>query len=326
MDDIGVLYLPNNIRNASRLHKNSHSFYNRVLKCDIYIWIHHCCLMMQVGGRVLSIQSHVVSGYVGNKAAVFPLQLLGFDVDPIHTVQFSNHTGYLGGFRGKRLLGEEFDQLIEGLESNCLLQQVDYILLGYIGDHELLLHVFEAITRLKSKKPNLLVVCDPVMGDQGKLYVPRDIVPIYRDQVATFANILTPNQFELSILSNSSVDSLEEAFQACEYLHEQRKVEHIVVTSGEYKELDSFVILISSEFGRHKHVQTVEKIAGDIVAACEKAMASVHSVLRNTAAHHHQVNAQCPMLELQLISYQCFLQNPPKDLIATQVYKGFSCQ
>jgi pyridoxine kinase len=78
----------------------------------------------RVYGRVLSIQSHVVYGYVGNKAAVFPLELLGFQVDPIHTVQFSNHTGYLGGFRGKRLSSEEFDQLIAGLEANCLLQQV----------------------------------------------------------------------------------------------------------------------------------------------------------------------------------------------------------
>ncbi|GJQ11859.1 hypothetical protein GpartN1_g3650.t1 [Galdieria partita] len=293
--------------------------------------------MMQVGSRVLSIQSHVVSGYVGNKAAVFPLELLGFEVDSIHTVQYSNHTGYLGGFRGKRLSGEDFDQLIVGLESNCLLQQVDYVLMGYIGDQTLLLRVLEAIKRLKSMKPDLLLVCDPVMGDQGKLYVSPQVVPIYRDAVVTFANILTPNQFELSILSNQPVDTLEEAFQACIYIHTQNKVQHIVVTSGEYKDMDSFVILISSEWGKQQYIQTVEKIKGhfagagdlssalilgwfvilkgDIVTACEKAMASVHSILQNTAANSRST------LELQLIANQCFVQNPPKELIATRVYK-----
>jgi pyridoxine kinase len=71
-------------------------------------------------GRVLSIQSHTVQGYVGNKSAVFPLQLLGFDVDPINSVQFSNHTGY-PTFRGQVLNGSQLWDLIEGLAENDLL-------------------------------------------------------------------------------------------------------------------------------------------------------------------------------------------------------------
>ncbi|KAK4528705.1 hypothetical protein GAYE_SCF63G6650 [Galdieria yellowstonensis] len=289
----------------------------------------------RVYGRVLSIQSHVVYGYVGNKAAVFPLELLGFQVDPIHTVQFSNHTGYLGGFRGKRLSSEEFDQLIAGLEANCLLQQVDYVLMGYIGDHDLLLHILEAVKKLK--KPNLVFVCDPVMGDNGKLYVPSSLVPIYRDQVIMLADIITPNQFELSILSEKAVGSVTEAFQACRYLHEYRKVQNIVVTSGEYEDMDSFVILISSDFGNQKYIQTVEKIQGsftgagdlssalilgwyvilkgDIVAACERAMASVHRTLVHTAA------VQSPPTrwwELELIGSQLWLRNPPLGIVKTR--------
>ena len=83
-------------------------------------------------GRCLTIQSHVVSGYVGNKCAVFPLQLHGFDVDPILSVQFSNHTGY-GSWKGEVMTGEQLQSIVEGLESNGLLEGYTHVLTGYIG-------------------------------------------------------------------------------------------------------------------------------------------------------------------------------------------------
>lgn len=86
--------------------------------------------MLYYLGRILSIQSHTVHGHVGNKSAVFPLQLLGFNVDPINSVQFSNHTGYANGFKGDILSGEQLDALMEGLEANGMLSSYTALLTG----------------------------------------------------------------------------------------------------------------------------------------------------------------------------------------------------
>jgi hypothetical protein len=119
-------------------------------------------------GRVLSIQSHVVHGHVGNKSAVFPLQLLGFEVDPINSVQFSNHTGYSKGFRGQVLQGDQLWELVEGLDANELLSYT-HLLTGYIGSKSFLETVLRVLRRLREVNPDLIYVCDPVLGDNGKL-------------------------------------------------------------------------------------------------------------------------------------------------------------
>lgn len=130
------------------------------------------------GGRVLSIQSHVVQGYVGNKSAVFPLQLLGMDVDPINSVQFSNHTGYKH-FTGRRLTGDELHDLLDGMETNNLLRDAHtHLLTGYIGSISLLdaiVRVYERLRAAQTHSERLVFVCDPVMGDLGKLYVPLEL-------------------------------------------------------------------------------------------------------------------------------------------------------
>ena len=99
--------------------------------------------------RVLSIQSHVVHGYVGNKAAVFPLQLLGFDVDVINSVQFSNHTGYDQKWEGDVLNGGQLDSLLDGLERNDLLKNTQHLLTGYIGSESFLRSVIRVLNTLK---------------------------------------------------------------------------------------------------------------------------------------------------------------------------------
>ncbi|KAH7423893.1 hypothetical protein KP509_12G079400 [Ceratopteris richardii] len=150
-------------------------------------------------GRVLSIQSHTVQGYVGNKAAVFPLQLLGFDVDPINSVQFSNHTGY-PVCRGQVLNGDELWSLIEGLEANGLLYYT-HLLTGYIGSLSFLNCVLRVVEKLRSVNPDLIYVCDPVMGDEGTFYIPQNLVPVYAEKVLQLASIVTPNQFEAEKLT-----------------------------------------------------------------------------------------------------------------------------
>jgi pyridoxine kinase len=168
-------------------------------------------------GRVLSIQSHTVQGYVGNKSAVFPLQLLGFDVDPINSVQFSNHTGY-PTFRGQVLNGSQLWDLIEGLAENDLLHYT-HLLTGYIGSVSFLTTVLQVVDKLRSVNPDLVYVCDPVLGDEGKLYVPQDLISVYQQKVVPVATMLTPNQFEVELLTGLRITCEEDGLKACNALH-----------------------------------------------------------------------------------------------------------
>lgn len=131
--------------------------------------------------RVLSIQSHVVHGYVGNKCAIFPLQRLGFEVDPIMSVQFSNHTGY-PVFRGQVFGGEDLRTILQGLEENELISYT-HLLTGYIGSKSLLQSVAAVAQRLRQQNPNLVYVCDPVMGDEGKLYVSPELLEAFKAEI-----------------------------------------------------------------------------------------------------------------------------------------------
>ncbi|KAG2778621.1 hypothetical protein JG687_00008183 [Phytophthora cactorum] len=174
------------------------------------------------GGRVLSIQSHVVQGYVGNKSAVFPLQLLGMDVDPINSVQFSNHTGY-AKFTGRRLTGDELHELLDGMEINNLLKDAHtHLLTGYIGSISLLdaiVRVYERIRAAQTHPERLVYVCDPVMGDLGKLYVPLELVDLYRSKVLPICDVLTPNQYECELLAEMELRTVNDAMLACKKLH-----------------------------------------------------------------------------------------------------------
>eukprot|EP00823_Brevimastigomonas_motovehiculus_P004833 TRINITY_DN32_c0_g1_i1.p2 TRINITY_DN32_c0_g1~~TRINITY_DN32_c0_g1_i1.p2 ORF type:complete len:436 (-),score=148.43 TRINITY_DN32_c0_g1_i1:1634-2941(-) len=179
--------------------------------------------------RVLSIQSGVVYGYVGNKSAVFPLQLLGFEVDPINTCQFSNHTGY-PIFKGQRTNADDFDALLDGLSSNGFLAHYNHLLTGYMSSVTLLQRVVALAKRLRKACPNLFFVCDPVMGDAGRLYVPDSFVSIYRDQLVPLADVITPNQTEAEFLVGTKIRSIEDGFKACCWFHE-RGVKVVVITS-----------------------------------------------------------------------------------------------
>ncbi|WWC70136.1 pyridoxal kinase [Kwoniella pini CBS 10737] len=159
--------------------------------------------------RVLSIQSHVVSGYVGNRAATFPLQTLGYDVDVVNTVQFSNHTGLI----------------TNGLVAHSR------ILTGYVPGAEALEVVAEQIRRMKDNNPETLYVLDPVMGDMGTgLYVSQDVVPIYKEMLK-LASIITPNQFEVELLSGINITSIETLHTALQQLHTANSLAHIAFSS-----------------------------------------------------------------------------------------------
>ncbi|PFH50940.1 hypothetical protein AMATHDRAFT_192197 [Amanita thiersii Skay4041] len=179
-------------------------------------------------GRVLSVQSHVVYGYVGNKAATFPLQLLAYDVDAINTVNYTNHAAYpiTGGTKSS---AAEINQLIAMLRQNELLKP-HRLITGYTPTADPLSAIKDLATALKADIPDLIYLLDPVMGDSGSLYVSEDLVPVYRSMLP-LATIITPNRFELEILSQIKITDLPSLRHALNVVHTQYNVPNIVLTS-----------------------------------------------------------------------------------------------
>eukprot|EP00300_Choanocystis_sp_HF-7_P033188 c45484_g1_i1.p1 GENE.c45484_g1_i1~~c45484_g1_i1.p1 ORF type:complete len:527 (-),score=112.97 c45484_g1_i1:13-1593(-) len=265
------------------------------------------------GGRVLSIQSHTVHGYVGNKSAVFPLQLLGFDVDPINSVQFSNHTGY-NVIKGEVLNGDQLNALVDGLKANDLIQHT-HLLTGYIGSQSFLRCIVRTLNVLREENPSLVYVCDPVLGDYGPgLYVTPELVETYRDELIPHATVLTPNQFEAEKLTNSKINSLEDALAVCDRLHASGP-SIIVLTSLELASEPNIIHCVASHcrdiqsYGGGKkvyerfhlkvsklpHIFTgtgdlmaalllawLHRTNGDLKVALEKSIASLQGVVKNT--------------------------------------------
>ncbi len=164
--------------------------------------------------NVLSIQSHVTFGHVGNAAAVFCLQRLGFEVWPVHTVQFSNHTGY-ADWRGQVFEVDHIADLIGGIEALGVLETCDAVLSGYLGDAGLGSAIIEAAARVRKANPAAVFACDPVMGDvHTGLYVRPGIPEFMKSQAVPAADIVTPNLFELEVLTGVKVTRLTDAVAA----------------------------------------------------------------------------------------------------------------
>ncbi|WP_437879674.1 pyridoxal kinase PdxY [Pseudomonas sp. LRF_L74] len=179
---------------------------------------------------VLSIQSHVALGHVGNDAAVFPLQRLGFEVLPVHTVQFSNHTGY-GQFRGQVFDAEHIREVLAGLRDRGVLSRVTAVLSGYLGDAAIGAVILEAVDEIRRDNPAVRYLCDPVMGDVGRgVFVSGAIPDFLRNLAIPCANIITPNQFEFELLTGSKPGSVAEAVHIARQLR-GRGPDVVVVTS-----------------------------------------------------------------------------------------------
>ncbi|KIK93151.1 hypothetical protein PAXRUDRAFT_531058 [Paxillus rubicundulus Ve08.2h10] len=178
--------------------------------------------------RILSIQSHVSFGYVGGKAAVFPLQCMGYDVDVVNTVNFSNHSGY-GDFGGTRTTAEELTRLFNLMEQSGVLIP-GRLLTGYIPNADSLGAVHELVQKLKTANANLLYLLDPVIGDAGKVYVAENCVPLYR-QMLPLATIITPNWFEVEVLTEIPLIDLPSLRAALHKLHKIYQVPNVVISS-----------------------------------------------------------------------------------------------
>eukprot|EP00192_Tetraselmis_astigmatica_P013591 CAMPEP_0117651494 /NCGR_PEP_ID=MMETSP0804-20121206/2122_1 /TAXON_ID=1074897 /ORGANISM="Tetraselmis astigmatica, Strain CCMP880" /LENGTH=318 /DNA_ID=CAMNT_0005457475 /DNA_START=157 /DNA_END=1113 /DNA_ORIENTATION=+ len=301
--------------------------------------------------RVLSIQSHVVHGHVGNKSAVFPLQLLGLEVDFINSVQFSNHTGYKQ-WKGTVMSGEELWALIEGLEMNDLCHYT-HLLTGYIASVSFLETIMKVVEKLRSYNPNLVYVCDPVMGDDGQLYLPSELVPIYKENLPKVATVLMPNAFEAEQLTGVKVVDVATGLKACEHLHSQG-TETVVITSLDTSASpDSLTILASTTRPQEPGCPQRLKLevpyvpvyftgTGDLTAALtlawvhkhpdnlglalSKALGGLQAVLKETMAqagttegissrHDPKRNpATCRALELRLVQSQEHIRIPPETV------------
>ena len=163
----------------------------------------------RAGARVniLSIQSHVAYGHVGNSAAVFALQRLGCEVWPVHTVQFSNHTGY-GGWKGEVFSADMIDAVVEGIAERGVLASCDGVLSGYVGSVEIGAAVLRAVGRVKAANPGAVYCCDPVIGNRRRgVFVQRGVPEFFRERAIPLAEIVTPNHFELDrLIGDDSVD------------------------------------------------------------------------------------------------------------------------
>ncbi len=179
---------------------------------------------------ILSIQSSVAYGHVGNSAATFPLMRSGVEVWPVLTVHFSNHTGY-GEWRGPLLAAEDVAEVIKGIDDRGVLPRVDAVLSGYQGAEAVGAVVLEAVELVKERSPRAIYCCDPVMGDVGRGFFVRPGIPEFmRDQVVPKAQIVTPNHFELDFLTGRETHTLDEVIEAA---HALRAVgpETVLVTS-----------------------------------------------------------------------------------------------
>ncbi len=281
---------------------------------------------------VLSLQSWVSYGHVGNAAAVFPLQRLGHEVWAVNTVNFSNHTGY-GAWGGEAASPALIAALVAGIAARGVLPGCDAVLSGYLGDPALGACVLDAIARVRAANPRAVLCCDPVIGDEGTgEFVRPGVADFLRDQAVPAADLLTPNHFELERLSGRPCRTLDAAMRAVRLL-QGRMAEgprRVLVTSLRCEDTppDSVDLLAADRAGvlrlRSPRLPGAFNGAGDLIAALflhhhlrgddlsaslSGAASAVHGVLRRTA------EAGAP--ELLLVAAQEELVHPTHRLVPT---------
>jgi len=222
--------------------------------------------------NILSIQSHVAYGHVGNASAVFPMQRLGVEVWPIHTVQFSNHTGY-GSWKGRVFDGPAIEEIVEGIAERGVLATCDGVLSGYMGSADIGNAILSAVARVRALNRDALYCCDPVIGDVGRgIFVRLGIPEFMRDQAVPAADIVTPNHFELDFLAGTTTETLDDVKRAVAAIHAMGP-RAVLATSVVTRETPvDAVDLIAGEGGRFWRIRTPRLSlsvngAGDAIAA-----------------------------------------------------------
>lgn len=222
--------------------------------------------------NILSIQSHVAYGHVGNSAAVFALQRLGVEVWPVHTLQLSNHRGYQTA-RGHMFEPGLVDEVMQGLAERDALTRCDGVLSGYLGSAGMGAAVLDAVAAVKRANPRATYCCDPVIGDTGRgAYVAPDIAEFMRQRAVPAADVVTPNHFELEQLTGRTAKDLGAALTAIDELR-GRGPRVVLVTSLAVDETprDAIDLVACDANGRHRlrtpRLPVAAHGAGDAIAA-----------------------------------------------------------
>lgn len=281
--------------------------------------------------KILSIQSAVAYGHVGNSAAVFPLQRIGVDVIPVNTVNFSNHTGY-GAWRGPLIDPSDVADVITGIEERGAFPDVDAILSGYQGGEGIGDVIIDAVARVKAANPKALYACDPVMGNaKSGCFVAPAIPELLRERVVPVADIITPNQFELGFLTGTEPDTLESTLASVDAARAMGP-STVLVTSVERpdREEGTIEMLAADDAGawivQTPYLPMKANGSGDVTAALFTAhyvaTGSAQTALERTASSVFdllQLTLDSGARELQLIEAQEFYAHPKLQFSARQV-------
>ncbi|MCW2832422.1 MAG: pdxY [Nocardioides sp.] len=282
--------------------------------------------------KILSIQSSVAYGHVGNSAAVFPLQRLGHEVWPVSTVHFSNHTGY-GAWRGPLLSPEDVAAVITGIAERGVLPSCDAVLSGYQGGAGIAEVILSAVAQVKAANPAATYTCDPVMGNATSgCFVDPAIPPIIRELVVPQADLITPNQFELGFLTDTSPTSLSDTLDSAD-LARQMGPSTVLVTSvfdGDAQTSDTIGMLAVTGDGawlvETPRLAMKANGSGDITAAMFTAhlheTGSPADALARTASSVFavlQATLESGERELRLVAAQDAIAHPASEFEVRQV-------
>ncbi|MGR5095347.1 pyridoxal kinase PdxY [Vibrio maritimus] len=281
---------------------------------------------------IISIQSHVVYGHAGNSSAVFPMQRMGFEVWPIHTVQFSNHTQYQQGWKGKAFSADDISELISGIANIEQLKNCQALLSGYQGSADQCLAVLEAVRQVKAQNPDAIYVCDPVMGDPEKgCIVPQGTTEYLVNDVMPSADVIVPNQFELAQFTNMEITDLDSAVVACQKAL-SRGPKMVLVKHLHSVSDDKFTMMLATKSGcfiaQRPHLKFAKQPVGvgDLISALFTA-----GLLKGWSAEQafeHANNASYAVLketqqrdewELQTVAAQGELVEPTERFPITKV-------
>lgn len=279
--------------------------------------------------RLLSISSHVAHGHVGNAAQQFPLQRLGAEVLAVHTVQYSNHLGY-PSYGGASIPPADIAGTIEGLRRGGLLAGLDGVISGFLGEAATVAAVAQAVKTVKANNPQALYCFDPVLGDDGRLYAKAEILPAMRQHLLPLADLLTPNLFELGLLTDSQPEGRQAIHEAAQPL--LATAEAVLVTSAVTKDTagDEIDLILVTRKGSYLLAtprlpfSIVPNGCGDLIAAlflfhraqgcdaksaAEAALSGLFGVLSETSSKDQR--------ELLLVAAQEAFVKPSRRFIAT---------
>jgi len=281
--------------------------------------------------NLLSIQSHVAYGHVGNSAAVFPLQRLGVEVWPVHTVQFSNHTGY-GETRGSVFDARLIRDVVAGIEKRGVLEKCDGVLSGYIGGVDIGEAILDAVAKLKRANPGALYCCDPVIGNAERgVFVREGVAEFIRDKAVPTADIVTPNQFELNQITGRASGTLAAARDAVKAVHDHGP-RVVLVTSlcTDDTPQDAIDLLASDNSGQFRlrtpRLAAASNGAGDCIAALffalylrlgriDEALAHAGSAIFGVLAKTAEAGAP----EIQIVAAQDEIVHPGRPFEAERL-------